>query len=104
MHRNFSGIDGAAIQDIAMQESMGPVYDRSEEHLGASDKAVIFYRRLALRLLRDMEEGKPLPGQDSQLDFVQRGVACDIPVDRPWQEALRWQEEYERTNSASSAA
>ena len=104
MHRNFSGIDGAALQDIAMQESMGPVYDRSEEHLGISDKAVIFYRRLALRLLRDMEEGKPLPGQGSQLDFVQRGVACDIPEDRPWQEALRWQEQYEHAHSASSTA
>jgi hypothetical protein len=65
---------------------------------------VIFYRRLALRLLRDMEEGKPLPGQNGQLDFVQRGVACDMPEDRPWQEALRWQEQYEQAHSASSAA
>jgi hypothetical protein len=83
---------------------MGPIYDRSEEHLGASDKAVIFYRRLMLRWLRDMEEGKPLPGLDPALDFIQRGVACDIPADRPWREALRWQEQYEQTLPAHSAA
>jgi nitrite reductase/ring-hydroxylating ferredoxin subunit len=104
MRRNFSGIDGAAIQDIAMQEGMGPVYDRSEEHLGTSDKAVIFYRRLMLRWLRDMEAGKPLPGLDPNLDFQQRGVACDIPSDSAWGDALRWQEQYEQTIPATSAA
>ena len=103
MHNN-SGIEGAAIQDIAMQESMGPIYDRSKEHLGISDKAVIFYRRLMLRLIRDNEEGRPLPAQDANLNFDLRGVSCDVPADRPWQEALKWQEEYERAHPLVSAA
>jgi phthalate 4,5-dioxygenase len=104
MAHNNSGIEGAAIQDIAMQESMGPIYDRSKEHLGMSDKAVIFYRRLMLRLIRDNEEGRPLPGQDANLDFNLRGVSCDVPADRPWQDALKWQEEYERAHPLVSAA
>ena len=66
---NVSGIDGAAIQDLAMQESMTPIYDRRQEHLGFSDRAVIFYRRLMLRLIKDNEDGKPLPAQDPALDF-----------------------------------
>ena len=65
-HDNFSGICGASIQDRAVQESMGPIVDRSKEHLGTSDKAVIFYRRLLLRKLQEMEEGKPLPGTRSR--------------------------------------
>jgi phthalate 4,5-dioxygenase len=31
---SFSGITGVNTEDIAMQESMGPIYDRSREHLG----------------------------------------------------------------------
>jgi phthalate 4,5-dioxygenase len=96
--RNVSGIDGAAIQDLAMQESMGPVYNRRQEHLGFSDRAVIFYRRLMLRLIEDNENGKPLPAQNRSLDFQQRGASFTMPADRPWQEVLKWQEEYERSH------
>ncbi len=101
---SISGIDGAAIQDLAMQESMGPIYDRRQEHLGFSDRAVIFYRRLMLRLIKDNEDGKPLPGQDPALDFQQRGASFTMPADRPWQEALRWQEEYERSHPIAVSA
>jgi hypothetical protein len=40
---------------------MGPVIDRTQEHLGSSDRAVVFYRRLILRKIREMDEGLPLP-------------------------------------------
>jgi phenylpropionate dioxygenase-like ring-hydroxylating dioxygenase large terminal subunit len=95
MATNFSGMVGAAQQDRAVQESMGPIYDRTNEHLGTSDKAVVFYRRLLLRLLRDMEEGRPLPAHDPSLDFDQRSASCRIPAEWPWQEARRYQEEQE---------
>ena len=42
---SFSGIHGINMEDIAVHESMGPIYDRSKEHLGASDLAVIHFRR-----------------------------------------------------------
>ena len=102
--RNVSGIDGAAIQDLAMQESMGPIYDRRHEHLGFSDRAVIFYRRLMLRLIEDNDAGRPLPAQDPALDFRQRGASFTMPADRPWQEALQWQEDYERAHPAAVPA
>jgi phthalate 4,5-dioxygenase oxygenase subunit len=89
-HGNFSGVIGAAIQDRVVQESMGPVYDRSREHLGASDKAVVFYRRLILRKLREMDEGRPLPGLDPDLNFDQRAGSVYMPADQPWQDAVRW--------------
>ena len=43
---NFTGIAGIPNQDIAMWEGMGPISDRSSERLGASDVAVVEFRRL----------------------------------------------------------
>lgn len=96
MHRNLSGIEGAAIQDLAMQESMGPLYDRSQEHLGASDRAVIFYRHTLMRLLDVAERGDPLPGQDAALDYDIRAASTWMPAGEPWQQAAQWLEREER--------
>jgi phenylpropionate dioxygenase-like ring-hydroxylating dioxygenase large terminal subunit len=38
-------------------ESLGPIADRTREHLGTSDKAIIAYRRLLLRSIEQMEAG-----------------------------------------------
>ena len=43
--RSFSGIYGINTEDFAVQESMGPIVNRTREHLGASDLAVIHFRR-----------------------------------------------------------
>ena len=45
---NFTGLPGIPNQDIAMWESMGAIADRTAERLGASDIAVIQFRRLML--------------------------------------------------------
>jgi hypothetical protein len=92
---NFSGVIGAAIQDRAVQESMGPIFDRTQEHLGTSDKAVIFYRRLILRKLQEMEQGKELPGTAPGLDLNQRAASVYMPASVPWKEAVRWIEAQE---------
>src|SRR5438552_5969220 len=55
--RTFSGIQGIGEQDMACQESMGPIYDRTKEHLGASDTAVIAMRRQLLSLAQQLESG-----------------------------------------------
>ena len=55
--RSFSGIPGINTEDFAVQESMGRIVDRTREHLGASDLAVIHFRRTMIdaaeRLARD---------------------------------------------------
>jgi nitrite reductase/ring-hydroxylating ferredoxin subunit len=43
----FSGLPGIWPADSACQESMGPIYDRSSEHLGSSDAGII--RRVCRR-------------------------------------------------------
>ena len=60
--KTFSGVEGIAAQDFSLQESMGPVVDRTKERLGTSDAAIILARRRLLAAARDAAEGKPVPG------------------------------------------
>jgi phthalate 4,5-dioxygenase len=53
---SMTGIHGFAAQDQAMQESMGPVVDRTRERLGTSDTAIIAMRRLLLQEIRALQE------------------------------------------------
>src|SRR5207237_8214676 len=59
----FSGVRGIAQQDASLQESMGPIVDRSKERLVSSDTGIIKARqklRKAVEALRD--EGVTPPG------------------------------------------
>ena len=44
----FSGIKGIAIQDASLQESMGPIVDRTKERLVSADSGIIKARRKLL--------------------------------------------------------
>ncbi len=55
--RNFTGITGSGLEDIMVSETMGPVVDRTKEHLGAADVPVIVLRRTLLRLVRELQAG-----------------------------------------------
>ena len=45
---DFTGIKGIPAQDMAMWESMGRIADRSKDHPGASDMAVVQFRRIMI--------------------------------------------------------
>jgi phenylpropionate dioxygenase-like ring-hydroxylating dioxygenase large terminal subunit len=55
--RSFTGIAGIRAQDAMVTESPGPIADRTREHLGTSDKAVIAFRRRLLDAARRLREG-----------------------------------------------
>lgn len=59
---DFTGIPGIPNQDIAMWTSMGPIIDRTREVLGASDIAVVEFRRLMVAAAREVAAGKPALG------------------------------------------
>ncbi len=88
---SFSGLEESApVQDAAVQESMGPIADRSREHLGASDEAIIRVRRRLLdaaRALRDT--GEEPPGVRLPASYRLRGCQLVLPPDADWQEASR---------------
>jgi phthalate 4,5-dioxygenase len=58
---SFSGIAGVQVEDSVVQESMGAIYDRTLEHLGASDIAVIRMRRLMLEAARALADKGEAP-------------------------------------------
>ena len=59
---NFTGITGFPNQDIAMWVTMGPIADRTHERLGASDLAVVEFRRQMLDAVRAFQNGAPAIG------------------------------------------
>jgi phthalate 4,5-dioxygenase oxygenase subunit len=65
---NFTGIRGISEQDMAMTQSMGPIYERWNEHLGSSDIAVIAMRRVLMRHAQRVLEGtNPVAAYDGSL-------------------------------------
>ena len=57
--KKFSGMHtGPVDEDRAITETMGAVLDRSNEHLGTSDVAIIAARRRLLRMVRELQEGE----------------------------------------------
>ena len=65
---SYTGIENGSIQDRAIQETMGPIYDRTQEHLGSADAAIIMMRRLLTRLSQQLEEGvEPYAAQHGEI-------------------------------------
>ncbi|NQV57692.1 MAG: aromatic ring-hydroxylating dioxygenase subunit alpha [Rhodospirillales bacterium] len=85
--RNYTGIDGVPNQDAAVQESMGPIVDRARERLGASDIAIITWRKKILQLTRDLEAGTlpPMAGQGNVYNV--RSCSALLNGDADWIEA-----------------
>lgn len=61
---DFTGIRGIPNQDMAMWETMGAIADRSNERLGASDVAIVQFRRLMLDAVRRFQAGEPAIGTE----------------------------------------
>ena len=59
---NFTGITGFPNQDVAMWLSMGPIADRSHDRLGASDLAIVEFRRQMLEAVQAFQKGEPAIG------------------------------------------
>jgi phenylpropionate dioxygenase-like ring-hydroxylating dioxygenase large terminal subunit len=62
---NFTGIVGINTQDVAIQEGMGPIVDRSKEHLGSTDLAIVTARRLLLEAADAVAAGQAPRGADT---------------------------------------
>lgn len=62
---NFTGITGFPNQDIAMWVSMGPIADRTQERQGASDLAIVEFRRQMVEAARAFQAGAPAIGTGS---------------------------------------
>ena len=85
----FSGIKGIAMQDASLQESMGPIVDRSKERLVSTDAGIIKARlklRKAAEALRD--HGVTPPGVDPAHHRIRSGAVV-LPRHQDFIDACR---------------
>jgi phthalate 4,5-dioxygenase oxygenase subunit len=82
---DYTGIQGIHLQDQAITESEGPVYDRSTEHLASSDMMIIRVRRRLLQAAHALaEQGLTPPGVDDPDVFGARAGGVFLPADADW--------------------
>jgi phthalate 4,5-dioxygenase len=84
----FTGITGVQTQDVAIQEGMGAIVDRSKEFLVPTDKAVIAMRRMMLEASYAVERGEKPPGLDPDSYRTVRPHDSVVPANVDWREAL----------------
>jgi phthalate 4,5-dioxygenase len=86
---SYSGIAGMNVQDIALQEGMGTLVDRSKEHLAHSDRVIIATRRLLFEALADVERGVAPRATDPATYRTVRGADHVIDAGVDWRRAYR---------------
>lgn len=85
----YSGVKGIAIQDASLQESMGPIVDRTKERLVATDAGIIKARQKLRKAVLALEEhGTPPPGLRPEHQRI-RSVSVVIPRDQGLMEAVK---------------
>lgn len=87
--RTNTGIKGTNTQDFALQEGMGPICDRSFEHLGTTDRAIIAARQLLLEATDAVESGGDPLGIDPAHYRTARATDHVVPSTADWHEYLR---------------
>ncbi len=86
--RTYGGIAGFAMQDASIQESMGPIVDRSRENLVGTDKGIVMARRRLLRAAKALaEQGTVPPGVEVAHQRV-RSASVVLPPDQPFATAV----------------
>jgi phthalate 4,5-dioxygenase len=65
--QSFTGLPSVTLEDQAVTESMGEIYDRTQEHLGTSDTMIIRTRRRMIEAAKALRDAGALP------------PACDDP-------------------------
>lgn len=86
---HWSGITGRgnAYEDFAVQESMGPIVDRSQEYLGTCDRVIYRARQLLLEAVKRFRDTGELSFADEDIDFAGiRSFSLAYPKEQDWRE------------------
>ncbi|MEO6151802.1 MAG: Rieske 2Fe-2S domain-containing protein [Croceibacterium sp.] len=74
-----------AYEDFAVQESMGPIVDRTQEYLGTCDRVIYRARRLLLEAVKRHHDTGELSFAGDEIDFAGiRAVSFAYPVEADW--------------------
>jgi phthalate 4,5-dioxygenase oxygenase subunit len=81
----YSGIPEFWAQDASVQVSMGPICDRTEEHLGTSDMAIIAVRKRLLSAAKALRDAGTVPAEIANPNWYQvRSDAVIVPGNEAW--------------------
>ena len=86
--RTFSGVKGISMQDASVQESMGPIQDRTRENLVSTDNGIIMARHRLMKAARNLEKQPVPPGVDAESQRV-RSASLLLPHDVAFKEGAR---------------
>src|SRR3984893_18493139 len=82
---SYTGIPSVSLEDHAVTESMGPIYDRTSEHLGSSDAMIIrTRRRLMAAAVALQERGSVPPGVNQPAAYRLRSGGVVLPEGADW--------------------
>ena len=86
----YAGVANIMAEDHAVQASMGPILDRTIEHLGTSDMMIIRVRRRLLEAAQAwLEKRVPPPALDNPEIYAIRCGGTYLPVDTDWLEGIK---------------
>jgi phthalate 4,5-dioxygenase len=94
------GEEDINLHDQWAVESMGPIADRTREHLGTSDKVIMAHRRVLLKAIATVQAGgtPPLAGADAKAAALQGPDTMDCIAP-----AAEWQAFWQRAAAAKRA-
>jgi phthalate 4,5-dioxygenase len=82
---NWTGITGFPNQDVAMWLTMGPIADRTNDRLGASDLAVVEFRKQMLDAVKAFQKGQSAIGTgDAAIPKTDCAFQAIVPKTTDW--------------------
>ena len=87
--KTYSGVAGFAMQDASLQESMGPICDRTKENLVSTDNGIIMARHRLMRAAKALiDKGVIPPGVDPAHHTV-RSCSVVLPPGVPFKDGAK---------------
>jgi phthalate 4,5-dioxygenase oxygenase subunit len=88
--QSYTGIPSVSLEDHAVTESMGPIYDRTAERLGSTDAMIIRTRRRLIGAAVALQDrGTVPPGVDDPAAYRLRSGGVVLPADADWTTATQ---------------
>src|SRR5262249_53559084 len=93
--RTYRGVHGIAMQEAALEESMGAIQEPTKENLVSTDNAIIMARHRLRKAAHELKKGIEPPALDPECHRVRSAsfvLPVGVPFDRAKNDAFRAKE------------